>query len=76
MVNVLWQACPPWHFGTLRLFSQVDDIDIGNISLYGVDPHGPVASIETEKNVSVPESAIQLTDNQADDIKRLVCDPW
>ena len=21
---------------------QVDDIDIGNISLYGVDPHGPV----------------------------------
>ena len=55
---------------------QVDDIDIGNISLYGVDPHGPVASIETEKNVSVPESAIQLTDNQADDIKRLVSDPW
>ena len=55
---------------------QVDDIDIGNISLYGVDPHGPVTSIETEKNVSVPESAIQLTDNQADDIKRLVSDPW
>ena len=54
----------------------MDDIDIGNISLYGVDPHGPVTSIETEKNVSVPESAIQLTDNQADDIKRLVCDPW
>ena len=43
MVNVLWQACPRWHFGTLRLFSQVDDIDIGNISLYGVDPHGPVS---------------------------------
>ena len=54
----------------------MDDIDKGNISLYGVDPHGPVASIETEKNVSVPESAIQLTNNQADDIKRLVSDPW
>ena len=26
--------------------------------------------------VSVPESAIQLSNNQADDIKRLVSEPW
>ena len=26
--------------------------------------------------VSVPESAIQLSDNQADDIKHSVSDPW
>ena len=38
--------------------SGVDDIDIGNISLYGVDPDGPVASIERENMVSVPESTI------------------
>ena len=53
--------------------SGMDDIE--NISLYGVDPDGPVASIETENMVSVPESTIQLTDNQAYDIKRLVPDP-
>ena len=51
------------------------DIDIGNISLYGVDPDGPVASTERDNTVSVPESIIQLTDNQTDDIKCLVSDP-
>ena len=55
--------------------SGVDDIDIGNITLYGVDPDGPVACIKTENMVSVPESTIQLTDNQADGIKCLVPDP-
>ena len=55
--------------------SGVHDIDIGNISLYGVDPDGPVASIERENMVSVPESTIQLTDNQTDEIKCLVSDP-
>ena len=67
---------PPGTFVFCVCSPRVDDINIGNISLYGVDPDGPVASIETEKNVSVPESAVQLTDNQADDIKRLVSDPW
>ena len=55
--------------------SGVDNIDIGNISQYGVDPDGPVASIERENMVSVPESTIQLTDNQTDEIKCLVSDP-
>lgn len=55
--------------------SGVHDIDIGNISLYGVDPDGPVASTERDNTVSVPESIIQLTDNQTDDIKCLVSDP-
>ena len=54
--------------------SGVDDIDIGNISLCGVNPDGPVACIKTENMVSVPESTIQLTDNQADGIKCLVPD--
>ena len=39
------------------------------------DPDGPVACIKTENMVSVPESTIQLTDNQADGIKCLVPDP-
>ena len=54
--------------------SGVDDIDIGNISLCGVNPDGPVPCIKTENMVSVPESTIQLTDNQADGIKCLVPD--
>ena len=53
----------------------LDDIDIVDISLYGNDPDGPVARIATDNMVSVPESTIQLTDSQADDIKGLVPDP-
>ena len=53
----------------------VDDIDVGDIFLYGIDPDGPVAGIETDNMVSVPESTIQLTDSQADDIKGPVPDP-
>ena len=65
MVYVLWQARPPlalWYSEFVP--SGVDDIDIGNISLYGVDRDGPVASTERDNTVSVPESIIQLTIKQ------------
>ena len=55
--------------------SGVDNIEIGDISLHGIDPNGPVAGIEKENMVSVPESTIQLTNNKADDIHSLVPDP-
>lgn len=52
----------------------VNDIDVGDISLYGIDPDGPVINIETDM-VIVPENTIQLTENQARDINHLVPDP-
>ena len=34
--------------------SGVDDVDVGDISLYGVDPDGPVPDLETDTMVTVP----------------------
>ena len=53
----------------------VNDIDVGDISLYGIDPDGPVSNTETDNMVNVPESNIQLTENQAHDINHLIPDP-
>ena len=55
--------------------SGVDDVDVSDISLYGVDPEGPVPDIETDNMVTVPESTVQVTDNHADEIRSLVPDP-
>ena len=52
--------------------SGVDDVDVGDISLYGVDPDGPVPRLETDNMVTVPESIVQVTDNHADEIRSLV----
>ena len=54
----------------------IDDFDTGNISLYGIDPDGPVVNdIETENMVIVPDSTITLTDMQMNDVLNLVPDP-
>ncbi|CAB3979523.1 Hypothetical predicted protein [Paramuricea clavata] len=42
----------------------VTGVNIGDITLYGIDPDGPVGDIETENMVVVPESTINLTENQ------------
>ena len=62
-----------WYSGLVPF--GVGDIDVGDVSLYGIDPNGPVTEIETDNMVVVPESTIQLTDRQADDIKSLVPNP-
>ena len=59
---------PPALWYSEFVSSGVDDIDIGNISLCGVNPDGTVACIKTEN------MATQLPDNQADGIKCLVPD--
>ena len=53
----------------------VEDVDVGDISLYGVDPEGPVPDLETDNMVTVPESTVQVTDNHADEITSLIPDP-
>lgn len=50
----------------------IDGVDIGDITLYGIDPDGPVSDIETDNMVIVPESTINLTETQANDVNRLV----
>ena len=55
--------------------SGVDDVDVGDIFLYGVDPDGPVPDLETDNMVTVPESIVQVIDNRADEIRSLVPDP-
>ncbi len=54
----------------------INDFDTGNISVYGIDPDGPVVNdIETENMVIVPDSTITLTDMQMNDVLNLVPDP-
>ena len=53
----------------------VTDINIEDITLYGIDPDGPVGDIETENMVVVPESTINLTESQVSYIRCLVPDP-
>jgi len=54
--------------------SGVDDVDVGDISLYCVDSKGPVPDLKTENMVTVPESTVQVTDNHADQIRSLLPD--
>ena len=57
-----------WHSEIAH--SGIHDIDVGDVSLYGIDPDGPFSEIET-----VPESTIQLTEHQANEINQLLPDP-
>lgn len=52
----------------------VTDVNIGDITLCGIDPDGPVGDIETGNIIVVPESTINLTENQVSEIRRLVPD--
>ena len=45
------------------------------MSLFGIDPDGPVGELETDNNVVVPQSTIQLTEYQLNEISQLVPDP-
>ena len=59
------RPCSPlalWYSEVIEI--GVTDVNIGDITLYGIDPDGPVGDIETENMVVVPESTINLTENQ------------
>ena len=45
-----------WHSEIVH--TGVEDFDVGDVSLFGIDPDGPVAGLETDNNVVVPESTI------------------
>ena len=45
------------------------------ITLYGIDPVGPVSDIETDNMVVVPESTLNLTEYENREIDRLSHDP-
>ena len=62
-----------WYSGIIEI--GVTDVNIGDTTLYGIDPDGPVGDIETENMVVVPESLFDLTENQISEINRLVPDP-
>ena len=39
---------------------------------YGIDYDGPLTDIETDNNVAVPESQIQLTDHQLQELRNRI----
>jgi hypothetical protein len=62
-----------WYSGIIEI--GVTDVNIGDTTLYGINPDGPVGDIETENMVVVPESPFDSTENQISEINRLVQDP-
>lgn len=58
-----------WHSEIVH--TGVDDFDVGEVSLFGIDPDAPVGELETDSNVVVPESTIQLTEYQLNEIRNL-----
>lgn len=61
-----------WHS---EVIGSPIDLDV-DLAFYGVDPDGPVPNIETDNIVIVPESTIQLTEEQANEINQLVPDHY
>lgn len=56
--------------------NECNEINVdGDIGLYGIDPDGPVADIETDNMVIVPESTIHLNNEQIMEITQLVPTP-
>lgn len=53
----------------------VDDIDVGDVSLLGINPDDPVGQLQTDNNVVVPESTIHLTDYQVNEMNQLAPEP-
>ena len=43
-----------------------------NCQTYGIDYDGPLTDIETDNNVVVPESQIQLTDHQLQELQNRI----
>ena len=61
-----------WHSEIVH--TGADDFDIGDMCLFCIDADGPVGELEAANNV-VPESTIQLTENQLNKIRQLLPDP-
>ena len=49
----------------------IDDVELDDINLYGIDPGGPNPDeIETDNMIIVPESTITLTKTQLNHVKK------
>lgn len=60
----------PWQCGTLD-YSAPEESIATNWQTYGIDYDGPLTDIETDNNV-VPESHIQLTDHQLQELQNRI----
>ena len=49
-----------------------DESSIINWQTYGIDNDGPISDIETNNNVVVPESHLQLSEQQLQELERNV----
>ena len=58
-----------WYTG---LLTAPEESIVTNWQTYGIDYEGPLTDIETDNNVVVPESPIQLTDHQLQELHRRV----
>ena len=58
-----------WYTG---LLTASEESIVTNWQTYGIDYKGPVTDIDTDNNVVVPESPIQLTDNQLQELHRRI----
>ena len=55
--------------------TDLTDVNIDNVNLYGIDPDGAVGDIETDNMVVVPENSVELTEDHVNEIRRLVPEP-
>ena len=58
-----------WYTG---LLTAPEESIVTNWQTYGIDYEGPLTDIETDNNVVVPESPIQLTDHQLQELHRKI----
>lgn len=55
-----------------RLLTAPEESITTNWQAYGIDYDGPLTGIETDNNVVVPESHIQLTDHQLQELQNRI----
>ena len=55
-----------------RLLTAPEESIAANWRTYGIDCDGPLTDIETDNNVVVPESLIQLTDHQLQELQNRI----
>ena len=65
-----------WHYGMTRLLQldpqSTNDVMIGTWDEYGLDEEVPVPPVDTDNNVTVPESRISLTPAQEQSLQETV----
>ncbi|KAF5278246.1 hypothetical protein FQR65_LT15735 [Abscondita terminalis] len=64
-----------WNSSVLEGYAHEDSNYWENPDQYGVDNFGPLPQIETENNVIIPETEVQLNEQQIQQINYLIPDP-